>query len=110
MVPAIRPLPESIDMRVVGFVLAATDLNVRRSEIWDEEERDGVGDGGDVGGSGRIDASSSASSAGDLFVHIESAVSELRSENILRAAEGEGKSWSSLRTTVLAAGSLVGGT
>jgi hypothetical protein len=57
-----------------------------------------------VGGKGLIDASSSASGAGEVFVHIESAVIELRSE---KTAEGEGKSWSSLRMMVRAMGSVV---
>ena len=46
-------------------MLAAPDLAVSGSEVYEEYvrwvERDGVGDGGDVGGSGRIEASSSAS-------------------------------------------------
>jgi hypothetical protein len=86
-------------MIVVGLVLAAPERNVRGSESCDEEDLDGVGEGGEVGGKGRMEASSSASNA-DLLVHIESAASEFRSERRLRAAEGEGKSWSSLRTTV----------
>jgi len=51
---------------VVGFVLAAILLNVLGSERY-EEERDGAGEGGALGGSGRTEASSSASStlAGD---------------------------------------------
>jgi hypothetical protein len=79
-------------MSVVGLVLAAPDRKVRGPESWDDEERDGVGDGGEVGGRGLVEASSSASSIGDLFVHIESAVAELRAEGTLRAIEGEGKS------------------
>ena len=46
---------------VVGFVLAAMLRNVRECERYDEEERDGDGEGGELGGSGRTDASSSAS-------------------------------------------------
>jgi len=61
-----------------------------------------------VGGKGLIEASSSASRAGDFFVQVESAAIELRSESMLRAAEGDGRSWSSLRTTALATGALVG--
>ena len=49
--------------KVVGFVLAAILLNVRGSERYDEEERDGEGEGGALGGMGRTDASSSASKA-----------------------------------------------
>lgn len=100
MVPG-TPLAESIDMSVVGFVLAAPERNVRGSENCDEDERDGVGEGGEVGGKGLIDASSSASFAGDIFVHIESVVVELRSV---------GMSWSSLSTTVRAVvtGSVIG--
>jgi hypothetical protein len=51
-----------------------------------------------------MDASSSASGAGEVFVHMESAVIELRSEN---TADGDGKSWSSLRMMVRAIGSVV---
>lgn len=52
---------------VVGFVLAAILLNVRGSERYEDEEREGAGEGGALGGSGRTEASSSASStlAGD---------------------------------------------
>jgi len=110
MVPVIRPcpFPVSVDITVVGFVLAAPDRKVRKSETMDDEEREGLGEGGDVGGRGLIEASSSASRAGDFFVQVESAVIELRSESMLRAAEGEGKSWSSLRMTALATGAVVG--
>ena len=54
-------VPRSIDIRVVGLVLAVTLLKVRGSDKYDEEEREGAGEGGDVGGKGRIEASSSAS-------------------------------------------------
>ena len=47
---------------VVGFVLAAMLLKVRGSERYDDEESDGEGEGGELGGIGRRDASSSASS------------------------------------------------
>jgi hypothetical protein len=52
---------------VVGFVLAAMLLNVRGSDKYEDEEREGAGEGGALGGSGRTDASSSASNmlAGD---------------------------------------------
>ena len=46
---------------VVGFVLAAMLANVRGSERYDEDECDGDGEGGALGGNGRTDASSSAS-------------------------------------------------
>lgn len=49
--------------RVVGLVLAAMLLNVRGSDRYDEEDRDGEGEGGALGGMGRTDASSSASNA-----------------------------------------------
>lgn len=63
---------------VVGFVLAAMLRNVWGLERYEEDERDGAGDGGELGGIGRIEASSSASSAlaGD---HIESRATEDRS-------------------------------
>lgn len=51
----------SILSKVVGFVLAAMLLKVRGSERYDEEDREGEGDGGTLGGIGRSDASSSAS-------------------------------------------------
>ena len=54
-------VPRSMDIRVVGFVLAVTLLKVRGSDKKDEDEREGAGEGGDVGGRGRIEASSSAS-------------------------------------------------
>ena len=48
--------------RVVGFVLAAILANVRGSERYEDDEREGDGDGGALGGSGLTEASSSASS------------------------------------------------
>jgi hypothetical protein len=56
---------------VVGFVLAVILRKVRGSDKQDEESREGDGDGGELGRSGRTEASSSASNAlvGD---HIES--------------------------------------
>lgn len=47
----------------MGFVLAAMLRKVRGSDKYDEESREGDGDGGALGGSGRTDASSSASNA-----------------------------------------------
>ena len=47
--------------RVVGFVLAVMLRNVREWERYEDESREGEGDGGELGGSGRTDASSSAS-------------------------------------------------
>ncbi len=58
------PFPfKSMLSKVVGFVLAAILLNVRGSDKYEDEERDGEGEGGPLGGIGRSDASSSASSA-----------------------------------------------
>ena len=48
---------------VVGFVLAAILRNVRGSERYEEDDGEGEGEGGALGGSGRNDASSSASIA-----------------------------------------------
>jgi hypothetical protein len=62
------PFPgKSMLNTVVGFVLAAILLNVRGSERYEDEEREGTGEGGALGGSGRNEASSSASTilAGD---------------------------------------------
>lgn len=73
------PLPcRSMLSSVVGFVLAAMLRNVRGLERYEDEERDGDGDGGELGGMGRIDASSSASRplVGD---HMESRATEDRS-------------------------------
>ena len=53
----------SIERSVVGFVLADMLLNVLGLERYDDDERDGEGDGGDVGGNGLIEASSSASAS-----------------------------------------------
>ena len=47
--------------RVVGFVLAVMLRNVREWERYEDESREGEGEGGELGGSGRTDASSSAS-------------------------------------------------
>ena len=57
---AIPPV-KSILRTVVGFVLAAILANVRGSERYEEDECDGDGEGGALGGNGRTDASSSAS-------------------------------------------------
>ena len=48
---------------VVGFVLVdrAMDLNVCGPLKYELDEREGAGEGGDVGGRGRVEASSSAS-------------------------------------------------
>lgn len=46
---------------VVCLVLAAMLLKVRGSDRYDEEDREGDGEGGALGGIGRTDASSSAS-------------------------------------------------
>jgi hypothetical protein len=71
--------------RVVGLVLAAMLLNVRGSERYEEEEREGDGEGGALGGMGRRDASSSASKAlaGD---QIESLFIEERSNELSSSA------------------------
>jgi len=76
------PLPfKSMLSKVVGLVLAAMLLNVRGSDRYEEEEREGEGEGGPLGGMGRRDASSSASKAlaGD---QIESLFIEERSNEI----------------------------
>lgn len=72
MVPA---GPTSIDSTVVGFVLAATLRKVRGSDRYEDEDREGAGDGGDVGGSGRVEASSSAST-GLVGDHIDPGASD----------------------------------
>lgn len=51
----------SMERTVVGFVLIDKLLNVFGSDRYDDDEREGDGEGGEVGGSGRMDASSSAS-------------------------------------------------
>jgi len=57
-----------MDNNVVGLVLAAAALlKVLGSETNDEEEREGTGEEGDVGGMGRIEASSSASARLESF-------------------------------------------
>lgn len=71
---AMCPMPagaRSMLRTVVGLVLAAMLRNVRDCDRYEEEECEREGDGGELGGSGRNDASSSASRAlaGD---HIES--------------------------------------
>ena len=58
---AIPPPARSTLRRVVGFVLAAMLANVRGSERYEDDECDGEGDGGVLGGNGRTEASSSAS-------------------------------------------------
>ena len=63
----------SIERSVVGFVLADMLLNVLGSLKYDDDERDGLGEGGDVGGSGRMDASSSASTGFDREPQSETA-------------------------------------
>lgn len=55
------PPVRSMLSKVVGLVLAVILLNVRGSDMYEEEERDGEGEGGELGGKGRTDASSSAS-------------------------------------------------
>lgn len=57
---AIPPVISTLS-RVVGFVLAVMLLNVLECERYDEDDRDGDGEGGELGGRGRTDASSSAS-------------------------------------------------
>lgn len=72
------PVPRSIESRVVGRVLAPVfDLNVCGSETKEEEERDGTGDEGEVGGIGLIDASSSASPEFESF---QEEIVDLRNE------------------------------
>lgn len=57
---AMPPPCMSILSNVVGFVLAAMLLNVRGSDMYEEEDVEGEGEGGALGGIGRTDASSSA--------------------------------------------------
>ena len=65
----------SILNRVVGLVLAAMLLKVCGCERYEDDDLEGDGDGGLLGGRGRTDASSSASRtlAGD---HVESRVTD----------------------------------
>lgn len=56
---AMPPPCMSMLSNVVGFVLAAILLNVRGSDINDDEDVEGEGEGGVLGGIGRRDASSS---------------------------------------------------
>jgi len=67
---AIPPVKSTLN-KVVGLVLAAILPKVRGFERQEEDEGEGEGEGGELGGSGRRDASSSASRllVGD---HIES--------------------------------------
>lgn len=81
---AMVPPPTSTDRMVVGFVLAAPLRKVRGSERYEEDEREGAGEGGEVGGSGRVDASSSAST-GFVGDQIDPGASE---EEYLDAAVG----------------------
>jgi len=73
---AIPPVRSTLN-RVVGLVLAAILWKVRGFERYEEDEREGEGEGGELGGSGRREASSSASRllVGD---HIESLAKEER--------------------------------
>jgi hypothetical protein len=74
---AIPPVRSTLN-KVVGLVLAAMLWKVRGFERYDEDEREGEGEGGElVGGNGRREASSSASRllVGD---HIESLAKEER--------------------------------
>ena len=57
---AIPPVRSTLST-VVGFVLAAMLAKVRGSDRYEEEECDGDGEGGALGGNGLTDASSSAS-------------------------------------------------
>jgi hypothetical protein len=69
--------PRSMLSTVVGLVLAAMLLKVRELDRYEEEEWEREGEGGELGGSGRREASSSASRAlaGD---HKESRASDER--------------------------------
>ena len=73
---AIPPVRSTLNS-VVGLVLAAILWKVRGFDRYEEDEREGEGEGGELGGSGRREASSSASRllAGD---HIESLAKEER--------------------------------
>ena len=55
------PPDKSTLSSVVGLVLMAMLAKVRGSERYDDEECDGEGEGGELGGNGRTEASSSAS-------------------------------------------------
>lgn len=57
---AIPPVRSTLS-NVVGFVLAAILAKVRGSDRYEEEDREGEGEGGALGGIGRTEASSSAS-------------------------------------------------
>ena len=57
---AMPPLRSTLK-RVVGLVLAVILRNVRECDRYEDESRDGDGDGGALGGMGRTEASSSAS-------------------------------------------------
>ena len=67
--------PMSILSKVVGLVLAAMLLKVCGCDRYEDDDLEGDGDGGLLGGRGRTDASSSASRtlAGD---HVESRVTD----------------------------------
>ena len=67
--------PMSILIKVVGLVLAAMLLKVCGCDRYEDDDLEGDGDGGLLGGRGRTDASSSASRplAGD---HVESRVTD----------------------------------
>lgn len=71
------PVPRSIESKVVGRVLAVFDLKVCGSETKEEEDRDGTGDEGEVGGIGLIEASSSASPVTESF---QEEIVDLRNE------------------------------
>lgn len=73
---AIPPVRSTLNS-VVGLVLAAILWKVRGFERYDEDERDGEGEGGELGGSGRREASSSASRLLAGY-HIESLAKEER--------------------------------
>ena len=57
---AIPPVRSTLSS-VVGLVLAVMLRNVRECDRYDDESREGTGEGGELGGNGRTDASSSAS-------------------------------------------------
>lgn len=96
---AMPPLRSTLS-RVVGFVLAAMLLNVCGSERYEDDDLDGEGEGGELGGRGRIDASSSASSA-RMAEYVESRAREDGSDDRSSDREERGEISSPFSDTVL---------
>ena len=85
--------------RVVGFVLAAMLLKVWGSERYDEEDLEGEGDGGALGGMGRMEASSSASNA-RIGEYVESRAKDDGSDDLSSESDDRGEKSSPLSDTV----------